>query len=203
MGAHPSRVDIMNDAPLFTKYKLLNFLGYAQEKGLFNTNTVGGMKAAIARILEDVNDEDDVRKVDISTAINQYSNRHPGILSPGSLRTYSSRIETAVSEFVKFQGNPAAYKAPVQRATNKNGISAKAGKKSATEQPTVAAAVDIDLPVPAFGTEMPTKNRGLMLEFPMRDDFLAQVLVPRDMDSIEARRFAHFITTLARDFVPH
>jgi hypothetical protein len=43
---------------------------------------------------------------------------------------------------------------------------------------------------------------GLSLEFPMRPDFLAQVVIPRDMSKDEARRFTAFVMTLAHDFVP-
>ena len=36
----------------------------------------------------------------------------------------------------------------------------------------------------------------------MRPDFLAQVVIPRDMKVVEARRFSRFILTLAQDYQP-
>lgn len=43
---------------------------------------------------------------------------------------------------------------------------------------------------------------GLSLSYPLRTDLLAQVVVPRDMSSTEARRLAGFIMTLAIDYAP-
>lgn len=43
---------------------------------------------------------------------------------------------------------------------------------------------------------------GLSLEFPMSPDFLAQIVVPRDMKAGEARRLSRFIMALAHDYEP-
>jgi hypothetical protein len=40
------------------------------------------------------------------------------------------------------------------------------------------------------------------LSYPIREDFLAQLIVPRDITMDEARRLGAFIATLAKDFKP-
>jgi hypothetical protein len=42
----------------------------------------------------------------------------------------------------------------------------------------------------------------LRLSYPMRDDVLAEIAVPRTMTTEEARRLCAFVMTLAKDFAP-
>ncbi len=42
-----------------------------------------------------------------------------------------------------------------------------------------------------------TPRRGLALPYPMAPDFMAQVVVPRDMTDHEARKLCAFVMTLA------
>jgi hypothetical protein len=46
------------------------------------------------------------------------------------------------------------------------------------------------------------RRSGISLDFPLRDDFLAQVIVPRDLKVNEARRLCAFVMTLAGDYEP-
>ncbi|MEO8754964.1 MAG: hypothetical protein ABI624_20045 [Casimicrobiaceae bacterium] len=180
----------------YTKAELIQFLLMVQQKGMMNTNTAGGMRAAVGRILEDIPDVDDVQGIDIPTAVRRYANRHPGVLSPGSLSEYQRRVEMAVREFIKYKSDPAAYKPPA-RTSVERGATPKKPKNSAP-----------DVVVPLQGLEATATAGvikpvvGLSLEFPMRPDFLAQIVVPRDMKLDEARRFTSFILTLAQDFAP-
>jgi hypothetical protein len=43
---------------------------------------------------------------------------------------------------------------------------------------------------------------GISLDYPLRPDLLAQVVVPRDLTVEEARRMGAFLVTLAADFRP-
>jgi hypothetical protein len=42
----------------------------------------------------------------------------------------------------------------------------------------------------------------LRLSYPIRDDVLAEVAVPRGMTTDEAKRFCAFVMTLAKDYQP-
>lgn len=184
----------------YSKAHLAAFLDTVIQKGLANTNTAAGWKAACGRILEDVADQDDVRSVDVPTAIKRYHNKHPGELAPSSLKEYERRLGIVIKEFVSYANDPAGYKArgrpPVKNSEGRvNGARRKPAQSTHSKEQSSAAGQE------AVATR-PQPIAGLSLEFPMRPDFLAQVVVPRDMKADEARRFTRFILTLAHDYSP-
>jgi hypothetical protein len=179
----------------YSKAALRTFLDVVSAKALVNANTVNGWKAAFTRILKEEPDATDVRTIDIKTAIRRYHNGHPGVLSPASLQQYERRLGIVIEEFTKYQDDPGAYKGRGRHPTTAPGSAKKTGKIIVTGTGKLASSGGS---VSATGTVV----SGLSLEFPMRPDFLAQVVVPRDMTKIEARRFTHFIMTLAQDYDP-
>ncbi len=60
----------------FSKKALMRFLDTVVEKGLMNSNTAGGQKAACGKILDDVADGDDIRGIDVNTAVIRFNNRN-------------------------------------------------------------------------------------------------------------------------------
>ncbi len=48
----------------------------------------------------------------------------------------------------------------------------------------------------------PAADSEISLEYPLRPDLLAQVVIPRDLTVEEARRMGAFLVTLAVDFRP-
>jgi hypothetical protein len=178
----------------FSKSKFFTFLDVAGMKGLVNPNTANGWRAA-GKIFADEPDTADVRSIDIKTAIRRYNNGHPGILSPASLAAYEKRLGIAIEEFTKFQKDPAAYKGRGRHPTT---ASASATKKADIKiTPGTGGAKFQAGPATVDATVLVTP--GLSLEFPMRSEFLAQVVVPRDMTHAEAVRFTRFIMALAQD----
>ena len=94
----------------FSKNALLTFLETVVRQGLVNSNTAAGWKAAFSRILEDVPDQEDVRKIDVPTAIKRYHNKHPGELKPTSLKEYERRLVVLLKDFTKYAENPSTFK---------------------------------------------------------------------------------------------
>lgn len=181
----------------YSKNALLKFLDTMVTKGLMNANTAAGLTAACAKILDDVAGEEDVRGIDVSTAVIRYNNRNPGALAPNSLAEYKRRVSRAILDFVSWVENPSAFK-PRGR-----GASAKNGRQTETTPKKRAASHDQDAPPPpAYGTPTVTPSAGLPLSYPLRPDFLAQVVIPRDLTADEARRLGAFLLTLAADFRP-
>lgn len=177
----------------YSKNALLKFLDTVVSQGLVNANTGGGLKAACARILDDLADTDDVRGVDVNTAVVRYNNRNPGALSPNSLTEYQRRVSRAISDFVSWVENPAGFK-PRARGT-----AAKTGRRTDSAQNGRTGASHQDRP-PAPAAQ--STSTGLPLSYPLRPDFLAQVVIPRDLTAEEARRLGAFLLTLAADFRP-
>ncbi|MDP2794036.1 MAG: hypothetical protein Q8O25_08175 [Sulfurisoma sp.] len=179
----------------YSKNALMKFLETTAAQGLMNANTAAGLKAACAKILDDVADNGDVRGVDINIAVIRYNNRNPGVLAPNSLAEYQRRVSRAISDFVRWVENPAAFKPRSRGAPPKNGRKAAgvADKHIGNENQVVSQPT-------AHGT--PQAATGLPLSYPLRPDFLAQVVIPRDLTADEARRLGAFLLTLAADFRP-
>lgn len=181
----------------FSKNALMRFLDAVVAKGLMNANTAGGLKAACSRILDDLADGDDVRGVDVNTAVVRYNNRNPGALSPNSLAQYQRRVSRAISDFVSWVENPTSFKPRARGASGKNGRKTEnaVGQRGTTPRS--------DAPAHTAQAALPTPtSTGLPLSYPLRPDFLAQVVIPRDLTAEEARRLGAFLLTLAADFRP-
>jgi hypothetical protein len=177
----------------FTKAGLKTFFDTAQAQNLYNQNTLGSWKSAFTKVLGDVLDNTDVRTIDLKTAIRRYNNANPGVLSPASLQAYEKRLAIVIDEFTKYQTDPAAFKGRGRSPTAPG--SPKRVDTKITPKTGVANIQESSDTVVAMGYATP----GLSLEFPMRTDFLAQIVVPRDMKHAEAVRFTRFIMALAQD----
>jgi hypothetical protein len=179
----------------YSKSSLLKFLDTSVAKGMVNANTGAGLKAACVKILDDVADDADVRGIEVNTAVIRYNNRNPDVLAPNSLAQYQRRVSRAISDFVRWVENPAAFKMRSRGTPERNG---KTGGKAPGKHAAVRAQ---DAP-PAQGIPAITTSAGLPMSFPLRPDFLAQVVIPRDLTADEARRLGAFLLTLAADFRP-
>jgi hypothetical protein len=179
----------------YSKGALLRFLDTVVAKGLMNTNTAGGLKAACTRILDDLADTDDVRKVEVNTAVIRYNNRNPGTLSPNSLAEYQRRVARAIADFVLWTEDPITFKPRTRGASGKNG---RKTENSSGGRPAASREEPPSAHVQPSAVALP----GLSLNYPLRKDFLAQVVIPRDLTAEEARRLGAFLLTLAADFRP-
>lgn len=182
----------------YSKETVKSFLDMVGEKGLVNTNTAGGWKAAFTRIFGHIPDSEDVRKIDVKTAVRIYNNAHPGELSPSSLQQYEQRLVVILDEFQKYIESPTTYKGRGRHPKAGNGQKKLETRRVVVEPPTGSS----ELTGLSPEVRSPTPTAGLSLGYPLRPDFLAQVVIPRDMKLEEARRLTSFILTLAQDFRP-
>ena len=180
----------------YSKNALLKFLDTSVAKGIVNANTGAGLKAACVKILDDVANDADVRKIEVNTAVIRYNNRNPDVLAPNSLAQYQRRVSRAISDFVRWVENPVAFKMRSRGTPERNG---KTSGKAPGRHAAVLRAHDAPL---AQGIPTITTSAGLPMSFPLRPDFLAQVVIPRDLTADEARRLGAFLLTLAADFRP-
>lgn len=180
--------------PDFSKAALKRFLDVAVNQGLLNPNTAGGLRAACSRLLEDVPDSDDVRKVDVKMAIKRYHNRHPGELKGTVLAEYERRFKRAVADFVQYTEDPTSYRGRGRTPSTK-----PSGDAQATRRAVQSVEIKPKTGALSIQGEKPAVVQGLSLEFPLRPDFLAQIVIPRDMKAAEAQRLSRFIMALAQD----
>jgi hypothetical protein len=179
----------------YSKESLLTFLDFVGNKGLLTKQNAQNWKVATAKILDDLAqaEQADVRKIDIDTAFHRFANRTAGQFSPNTLSEYRRRATLAIQNFVEYANDPAAYK-PLRNPTPKK-IEGKNGKpqnKRVQAEPLRRSNTD----------EAPPAGAGLAMAYPLRENFLAQIVIPRDMSVEEARRMSAFIMTLAKDFKP-
>lgn len=108
---------------------LFNFLDFAGEKGLLKKTTASARRDAskiILGILDD-NEATDLSKVDLEKVIQRHRNLATGKIRPNTLAAYESRTRTAVSDFLQYVKNPAAWKPSTRQRAG------RAGAPSATK----------------------------------------------------------------------
>lgn len=180
------------------KSGMLKFIDYAIAKGLVNSNTGGGWKAACNKILENFGPDDDLTSLDVASEVLRYNNRHPGQLSPDSLNQYQKRVLLVMSEFGKYLANPTQYKGASSRPVSNgkpNERKRTSDAKAPVDWPTAASAAEPSHQ--KHGTTAAATETSLALPFPLRPGYLAQIVIPRDMTKDEASRLCAFISTLA------
>ena len=184
----------------FSKLNLNQFLDMAVLKGLVNTNTGGAWKAAVNKILGDLTDDADVQNIDVHDAVIRYNNKFPGDLTPDSLKKYEQRASMAIEQFVKYKTDPMNYRSPSRGIKSGTGGEAKV-KKKPVESKAVApsgngAALSGHPPNLHVGKPV---DPGLHIPFPLRPDFVAQIHIPRNLSTDEAKRLSVFIQALGHD----
>jgi hypothetical protein len=182
-----------------TKAGTLKFVDYQISKGLVNGNTGIARKAACNKILEAFGPDDDLSAIDIRSEVLKFNNRHPGLLSPDSLNTYEKRVTSTLDEFKKYLGNPTGYKGVIGRPISNGGGKDKKRQPEASDQAASTAIVETPAPQPKHAPTSAVTDTSLMMPFPLRPNFLAQLIIPRDLSKEEAARLCAFIQALAHD----
>lgn len=177
--------------PDYSRSALIAFLDFAQQKGLANKNSALGMKVAAEKILSDLSPEEegDVRKVDIAIATRRFHNKNPNQLSPSSLSVYQRRVAQAIREFLKYREDPTRYVGFGKNVSPKAEVTERQRRKAEPRDEEHRSGK-----VEPVTTSLPSS--GLSIPFPLRADFLAQVVIPRDLRESEAKRLSDFIATL-------
>jgi hypothetical protein len=181
--------------PDYSRAALARFVEFVVAKGLVHPATAQGWRVATAKVLEDLPPAqvEDVRTIDVEATFKEFLNRYPGRLSPASVGEYRRRVHRAIEEFVRWMADPGSYafRPPARPA-----------KMEARRR--LDTGVDPAPISPRRPAERPTLPRpnSMALEYPLRSDQLAQVVVPRDLTVEEAQRMGAFLLTLAVDFKP-
>ena len=189
-----------------------DFLEFLADKGELNQNTAGGLKTACEKIFSALDDGEraNLKGLDVAQAVRRFVNKNPKALAPASIGVYQSRVARALQLLDKFNADPGAFKsAAVQGASSASTKSARPGitgrKSNGKTGPSKPAA-----PVSREHRADSTTSHGsaqvahsaVNLSFPLRADFVAQFIVPRDLTVKEAKRLGAYFTTIAVDFEP-
>jgi hypothetical protein len=182
--------------PDYSRAALARFIEFVVAKGLVHPATAQGWRVATMKVLEELSpaEEADVRTIDVDATFKAFLNRYPGRLSPASVGEYRRRVHRAIEEFVSWMAEPGSY------AFRPSARTAKPDTRRRLDAGGLPAPVPAR-PRPASSPGRPRAN-SMALEYPLRSDLLAQVVVPRDLTVEEAQRMGAFLLTLAVDFRP-
>ena len=165
----------------FSPTDLIGFLDWSGDKGKIKKNTASAQKAACNQIFGVLDEEErnDLRKIELDSVFQRYKNLNPTKLTPETLKTYRSRVDSAVTSFLSWREDPENWKPGIQERTSR--------KKTASLLGSVP--------------KIPTSDaQTLNLPFPVRGDLTITVLnVPRDLKKNEARRLGAFLEAFAVD----
>jgi hypothetical protein len=179
----------------YSLHALHEFLQYVGKKGLITKQQAQNWRVASGQILSDLTpaEEADVRLVDIDTAFRKFTNRSSGRFTPATLQEYLRRTKVAVSNFQEYRADPAKYRPPPSRTNDKVAKAQRAPADARTSRRRAESTA----------TERAETATALVMTFPLRPDFNAQLILPRDLTTEESRRLGAFIATLAADYKPH
>jgi hypothetical protein len=182
----------------FSRTAFFRFLDYLSKEDLVNFQTVRGWRTSASKLMMDLSEAEDadIRMVDLDLAIRKTVNRDSIALSPQSLKTYRRRVSIAINEFIKYQSDPNGYEPQYlngQSRAKSDGESIIRREQAGSVKSTPSEKQD---------KEIVHISSGLTLSYPLRSDFLAQIVIPRDLSTTEAKRLAGFLLTIAIDYKP-
>jgi hypothetical protein len=196
--------------PDYSRAALARFIEFVVDKNLVHPATAQGWRVATTKVLEELPEEGtaDVRRIDVDATFRAFLHRNPGRLSPASVGEYRRRVGRAIEDFVRWAEDPGAYAfrgaprppraEPRRRPDAAGGRAAPAARSGNSHESARGAGSPAGAGVQAAGIQAAE----ISLEYPLRPDQLAQVIVPRDLTVEEARRMGAFLVTLAVDFRP-
>jgi hypothetical protein len=196
--------------PDYSRPALARFIDYVVDKNLVHPATAQGWRVATSKVLEELpaEAEADVRQLDVEGTFRRFLNRYPGRLSPASVGEYRRRVGRAIEEFVRWVEDPGGYafKGAPRTARADGRRRPDSSPPSGGVDPSPAGGSGSGRRLAASGSQAaprpPALGDGIALQYPLRPDLLAQVVVPRDLTVEEARRMGAFLVTLAVDFRP-
>ena len=169
----------------------LEFLEYVEKKGLMAPATAQARKVALNKVFTilDENEATDVTVLDLDEVMKRFSNLQGKDLTPESLRTYKSRLKSAVADFASYVENPLAFRPTVQNrekktATRKDPVEQRQANAEPSRQPQPS------LPAGPMS--------GSIIPIPIRADLIVYIQgLPFDLTTGEARKIAGVITAMA------
>ncbi len=177
---------------------LMSFLDYVRNKGLMNSETVGSYRTACNKVFSICDPEEllDVTQIDLDKLFQRFSNLNTGSVRPATMRTYSNRVQTAMSEFQTYIKDPMNWEPSITvRGSRSSAKTDKGNARSETQSVSDNGA--------RKDPESTTSKPGTY-PFPLRPDVTVEISnIPIDMTVAESMRLSAFIYTLAIDFQPN
>jgi hypothetical protein len=185
-----------------------SFLAFLSDKGLVPQGASSAMRTACDRVFSalSVEEQQNLAGVDVDAAVRRFINKNPGALSPASANVYRSRVHRALEMLQRYNSDPAGFKpeqSKKQTAPTPNDAKPAKNGGSKTQRRQAGNMKSSDGGDAAFTSTSPSVVTGsVTLTLPLRVDFVAQFIVPRDLTSKEAKRLGAYFATVAIDYEP-
>jgi hypothetical protein len=171
---------------------LVDHWDWAADRGLMNKNTAGALRIACSEVLGIDPDWEtkELSTLDVEAHLTRFQNLRAKNYKPESLNVYKARFRRALSQFLDYTKDPAAWKPGGQdRPARQNG----GRKRPAAEQH------DFIDPRPEPGAPLGT-DEYIVYPFPLREGRIVRLILPPDLKASEAKRLSAFVATLAVDY---
>jgi hypothetical protein len=182
-----------------------DFLTYLQDKGLLTLGSAGGIRTACDKVFSalDTDERNNLATLDPEQAVHRFMNKNPGVLSPESASVYLSRVQKALRLLKEYNANPTSFRVSAPKKSNGTMQIEKKNPADKDKKTTSNIASPISSESHrAQDTNPVAVSSSISLTFPLRVDFLAQFILPKDMTTKEARKLAAYFEVLAIDFEP-
>ncbi len=173
---------------------LIKFLDYTANKGLMKQATVAARKAAANKLFQELDDVDraDVLSIDLEDAMKRFHNKVGNNYTPDTVRTYQSRIKSALEDYKAYRENPMGFRPAISIRTR------KPSTKSAVQLSEDSTQSSSSTSPPTGPIVKPSMSSVDILPIPLRADLIVRVQgLPFDLTENEANK----ISTVIRAFV--
>jgi len=192
----------VNFSPTPTGAGLVNFLGYAIQKGYLKAATGQAMKTAVKEVLSATEgaagwETVDLMSLDETDVLRRFETLRAMKFSSGSLATYKGRFSRAAAMFEEFRTSPTTWRPSVKQRSRAKGTNGSLVGAPSSPEAGAAEPVATSSPSSAPGRHPGYGSAIITYPFPLRQGVLASVELPPDLTRREARRLAAFIESLA------
>jgi hypothetical protein len=175
---------------------LIAFLDYLSDKGLMNTQTAAGRKAAVNTLLSalDPDETADVTKLNLDEVATRFLNKRAGDVRPDSVKVYKSRVASAIKDFQKYRADPLNFKVGITpKPTTAARTEKTVAQPNATGNGTANAATSSSHHVFVSPSEIE-----IVVPIPIRPNTIIKIVgLPSDLTKQEAAKLANVIQAFA------
>ena len=174
---------------------VIRFLDFASQRGLMKKASVVSLKTACKNVFSVLDEIEaaDVFSWDLDVVIQRYQNINSMKVRPETMHTYGQRVKYAVTEFMKYNEDPANWKpSGGQRSASSN----QASRNARTNQRPSARERTSDISRP----EEVSDPSEIVHHFPIRRDKVVRITgIPFDVKRSEMSRLTNFLGNLVAE----